>query len=197
MEILFSDQNIAICVKPVGLDSEHAVPEALRAQLGGEIFTLHRLDLNVGGVMIYARTKAAAASFSKLIQEGRLIKEYVALVHGNVPEQGNWEDFLFKDSRKNKVYAVKRMRAGVKKARLEFVRLSTSDPALVRVRLHTGRSHQIRVQFASRGFPLVGDGKYGARDSAAAPLLYSCCISFPYHGETVSFSHMPDWATTQ
>lgn len=196
MELLFTDCDIVVCVKPVGLDAEHEVPQALKTQLGGEIFTLHRLDKNVGGVMVYARTKQAAAQLSKQIQNGEMIKEYVARVHGTVPEQGDWEDLLFKDSRKNKVYVVKRQRAGVKTARLEFVRLTDSDPSLVRIRLHTGRSHQIRVQFSSRGFPLVGDKKYGARDSAPAPMLYSCCISFPYQCTDVSFCHMPDWATT-
>ena len=89
-----------------------------------------------------------------------MVKEYVAKVHGTPPEQGDWEDLLWKDSRKNKVFVVKRMRGGVKAARLEFQRLRTEeDTSLVRIRLHTGRSHQIRVQFASRGFPLVGDHK--------------------------------------
>ena len=194
MEILFSDKDIVVCVKPVGLDSEHEFPQALQEQLGGEIFPLHRLDKNVGGVMVYARTKSAAGQLSRLIQENKMVKEYVALVHGQVPQQGDWEDLLFKDSRKNKVFVVKRQRAGVKAARLEFTRLSDSDPALVRIRLHTGRSHQIRVQFSSRGFPLVGDHKYGARDDANAPSLYSCCITFPYKSETRQFSHFPQWA---
>jgi len=194
MEILFSDQHIAVCIKPLGLDSEHQVRSLLRQQLGGEVFPLHRLDKNVGGVMVYARTKQAAADFSRLIQDGALVKEYVALVHGMPPESGDWEDLLFKDSRKNKVFVVKRQRAGVKKARLEFTRLSQGDTSLVRVRLHTGRTHQIRVQFASRGYPLVGDHKYGARDNQDAPMLYSCCVTFPYKGETKRFESLPDWA---
>lgn len=193
MEILFSDPTIVVCVKPVGVDSEHEMPALLKEQLGGEIFALHRLDKNVGGVMVYARKKQAAAAFSRLIQESRMVKEYVALVHGAVPEKGDWEDLLFKDSRKNKVFVVKRQRTGVKAARLEFVRLQDSDPALVRIRLHTGRSHQIRVQFSSRGYPLVGDHKYGAKDEHSAPMLYSCCITFPYNGEEKSFSHFPEW----
>jgi 23S rRNA pseudouridine1911/1915/1917 synthase len=170
------------------------VPEELSKLLGGEIFPLHRLDKAVGGVMIYARTKAAAAAFSRLIQEDKLVKEYVALVHGAVPENGDWQDLLFKDSRKNKVFVVNRQRNGVKDARLEFVRLREGDPTLVRVRLHTGRTHQIRVQFSSRGFPLVGDRKYGAKDEYTAPMLYSCCLTFPYHGDTVTYCHFPDWA---
>ncbi len=193
-DILYCDSALAVCIKPVGMDSEHEVPQALVCQLGGDCFPVHRLDKNVGGVMVYARSKAAAAQLSRHIQAGSMIKEYVALVHGVVPEQGNWEDLLFKDSRKNKVFVVNRQRNGVKAARLEFVRLSVTDStSLVRIRLHTGRSHQIRVQFASRGFPLVGDHKYGARDGQPAPMLYSCCITFPYQGEEKQFSHFPDW----
>ena len=174
MDILYSDLNIVACIKPVGLDAEHDVPQELASALGGEIFPVHRLDKNVGGVMVYARNKAAAAELSKTIQNNQMVKEYVAKVHGTPPDQGDWEDLLFKDSRKNKVFVVKRQRTGVKYARLEFTRVSD---ALVRIRLHTGRSHQIRVQFSSRGYPLIGDHKYGAKDAEKAPMLYSCCIT--------------------
>ena len=191
MEILYTDKSLIVCVKPVGMDSEKEVPETLKQLLGGEIFPIHRLDQNVGGVMVYARTKPAAAALSKLVQDGALVKEYVAMVHGTPPESGDWTDFLFKDSTKNKVFVVKKERKGVKKARLEFVTLA---PSLVRIRLHTGRSHQIRVQFSSRGFPLVGDHKYGSRDEAMAPMLFSCCISFPWHGTQMKFEQLPDWA---
>ncbi|MBQ8237054.1 MAG: RNA pseudouridine synthase [Oscillospiraceae bacterium] len=185
---------MVVCVKPVGLDSETEVPAALTAQLGGTLFPIHRLDKNVGGVMVYARTKQAAAVLSKAVQEGAMVKEYVAIVHGTPPESGDWEDFLFKDSRKNKVFAVKKERKGVKYARLEFKRLTAGETSLVRIRLHTGRSHQIRVQFASRGFPLVGDHKYGARDENTAPLLFSCRITFPWKGQARSYEKLPDWA---
>ena len=193
MEILYSDKNIIVCIKPVGLDSEKQVPENLKAELGGEIFTLHRLDLNVGGVMVYARNKRTASELSRAIQDGFMIKEYLATVHGTPPESGDWEDLLFKDSRKNKVFVVKRMRKGVKKARLEFVRLADGENSLVKIRLHTGRSHQIRVQFASRGFPLVGDHKYGSRDEKISPMLYSHKITFPYQGKDISFESTPEW----
>ena len=194
MDILYSDRDIAVCIKPVGLDSEHQVPEALMAALGGQIFPIHRLDMNVGGVMVYARTKQAAAQLSRAVQEGTMVKEYVAQVHGTPPETGDWQDLLFKDSTKNKVFVVKKERKGVKKARLEFQRLSEGERSLVRIRLHTGRSHQIRVQFASRGFPLVGDRKYGGRDEATAPMLFSCCLTFPHKGKTLRFEQLPDWA---
>lgn len=194
MDILFSDEQIALCVKPVGLDSEHDVPAALAETLGGAFFPVHRLDRNVGGLMVYARTKAAAAALSKAVQEGTMVKEYVALVHGTPPENGDWTDLLFKDSSKNKVFVVKKERKGVKKARLSYTRLTDADPSLVRIRLHTGRSHQIRVQFASRGFPLVGDRKYGGKDDCTAPMLFSCRLTFPLRGETKSFEYLPEWA---
>ena len=124
-----------------------------------------------------------------------MIKEYVAMVHGTPPEEGDWEDLLFKDSRKNKVFVVKKQRAGVKSARLEFRRITKGNESLVHIRLHTGRSHQIRVQFASRGYPLVGDHKYGSRDEKKEPMLFSCRISFPYCGETRIFEKFPEWAT--
>lgn len=193
MEILFSDRDLVICVKPVGLDSEHELPAALKETLGGEIFPIHRLDQNVGGVMVFARNKSAAASLSKAVQEGAMVKEYVAMVHGDPGAEGDWSDLLWKDSTKNKVFVVKRERRGVKKARLEFRRLSQGECSLVRVRLHTGRSHQIRVQFASRGFPLVGDRKYGARDDNSAPMLFSCCLTFPWKGKTLRYELLPDW----
>ena len=194
MDILYSDKHIAVLIKPVGLDSEAEVPAALKEQLGGEVFPIHRLDKNVGGVMVYARTKQAAAALSKAVQEGTMVKEYVAMDHGTPPETGDWTDLLFKDSSKNKVFVVKKERNGVKKARLEFKTLSAGEDSLVRIRLYTGRSHQIRVQFSSRGFPLVGDHKYGSRDEKTAPMLFSCCITFPWKGEEKRFEALPDWA---
>lgn len=190
MTILYSDKNIIVCIKPVGVDSEKELPQLLE----GTVFPVHRLDKNVGGVMVYARTRQAAAALSKAIQEGTMVKEYVAIVHGAPPEQGDWTDLLWKDSTKNKVFVVNRQRKGVKSARLEFRRLTEGDSSLVRIRLHTGRSHQIRVQFASRGFPLVGDHKYGSRDQATAPMLFSCRLCFPYGGQLRKFEALPPWA---
>ena len=194
MEILYQDKELAVIVKPTGMESQAQVPQALSGQLGGTFYPVHRLDLNVGGVMVYARSKTAAAALSKAIQDGAMIKEYVAMVHGAPPESGDWEDLLFKDSAKNKVFVVKRMRGGVKKARLEYKRLTAGETSLVHIRLHTGRSHQIRVQFASRKYPLVGDHKYGSRDGANAPMLFSCRITFPWKGEEKRFEAYPPWA---
>lgn len=197
MELLEVNSDYAVCIKPVGLDSEQQVPALLRERLGGEIFTLHRLDKNVGGVMVYARNKKAAADLSKAIAQGEMVKEYVALVHGTPPSEGDWEDLLFKDSRKNKVFVVKRQRAGVKAARLTYRCIRAGEKSLVRIRLYTGRSHQIRVQFSSRGYPLVGDHKYGSRDAATEPMLFSCGITFPYKGQIRRFEALPEWGSTE
>ncbi len=193
MELLYSDKNIFVIIKPVGLDSEKDVPAKLREDFGGEVFTLHRLDKNVGGVMVYARNKATAAALSKAIQNGEMVKVYLAMVHGTPEEEGVFEDFLFKDSKKNKVFVVKRQRKGVKKAKLEYTLLKGGEESLVKIRLHTGRSHQIRVQFSSRGFPLVGDHKYGSKSEVKEPLLFSHQITFPYKGENLTFSATPNF----
>ena len=197
MEILFENRDIVACVKPVGLDSEQEVPNALKEQLGGEIFPLHRLDKNVAGVMVYARNKKAAADLSATIAKGEMVKEYVALVHGTPPAEGDWEDLLFKDSRKNKVFVVKRQRAGVKAARLTYRLIKAGEESLVHIRLYTGRSRQIRVQFSSRGFPLGGDHKYGSRDDRKEPMLFSRRISFPYKGQSFVFEAKPEWSVEE
>jgi len=199
MQILYQDENIIVCIKPIGIDSENRLPELLSNELGSEVYTLHRLDLNVGGIMIYAKNKKTAAEISAIIQSGNMIKEYVACVHGYPPESDHWEDILFKDSHKNKVFVINNLRRGAKKASLEFKRTQAdkeTDTSLVRIRLHTGRSHQIRVQFASRGFPLVGDGKYGARDKHKNPMLFSCMLSFKYKDKICRYEALPEWYIT-
>ncbi len=198
MERIATEQDYVVCVKPVGISSEDgpdSMPALLRQELGGEIFPVHRLDLNVGGVMVYARTKSAAAKLSQAVQEGVVVKEYLAVTHG-VPElsEGIYEDLLWKDSRKNKVFVVKRSRKGVKEARLAYRCMETNnDSTLVHIRLYTGRSHQIRVQFASRHTPLVGDHKYGSHDEATCPALWSTRLTFPHPKtkEPLTFSCLP------
>lgn len=194
MEIVYADKALAVCVKEAGLDSEHDVPKALEESLGGSFYPVHRLDRNVGGVMVYARSPKAAAALSQCIREGTMVKEYLALTHGTPERENTWEDLLFKDSRKNKVFVVNKQRAGVKAAKLSYRVLRPGEQSLVQVRLYTGRSHQIRVQFSSRGYPLVGDHKYGSRAQEKEPMLFSCRLRFPWNGKTMTFSAVPAWA---
>ena len=194
MDILHQNEDFVVCIKPVGVDSQQGMCMLLREQLGGQWYPLHRLDQNVGGVMIYAGHKKAAADLSGVISRQEMVKEYVARVKGMPPQKATWEDYLFKDSQKNKVFVVKKPRKGVKDAKLSYIRLEEGENSLVQIRLFTGRSHQIRVQFASRGFPLLGDGKYGAKDNLKAPMLFSARLTFPYKGETLQFSALPPWA---
>jgi len=170
MKILYEDANVVACVKPVGMSSEDDFPKELSTQLNSDIYPLHRLDTPVGGVMVYAKTKSAAAKYSKKIAENTdFTKTYVTVCEGVFEEQsGTMEDLLFKDSRKNKSFVVKKERKGVKKALLTYMVLGTAQYgdkvcSLVSITLKTGRSHQIRVQFASRKHPLLGDGKYGSK----------------------------------
>ena len=167
IEVLIETSDWAVCLKPVGVESEKEMPELLSAMLGGKFFPVHRLDLNVGGLTVYARNGEAAARLSELIRTGSFRKAYMALVHGNPPASGRMEDLLWKDARAKKVYVVQRMRRGVKKAALSYETLWTDtkkDRSLVLVRLETGRTHQIRLQCSSRGFPLLGDELYGSTE---------------------------------
>lgn len=168
IEIVFEDKNIVACVKPSGISSESDLPEILKKQLSSEIYTLHRLDVPVGGVMVYAKNKMAAAKFCRKISEKTdFTKTYLVLCEGIFEEtEGEMCDLLFKDSRKNKSFVVNRERKGVKKAKLFYKVIESGvaeekEYSLVEVKLETGRSHQIRVQFAHRKHPLFGDGKYG------------------------------------
>ena len=195
--ILEEHPDWVVCIKPAGIDSEHEMPDLLKERLGSLPYPVHRLDRNVSGIMVYARSSGAAAGFSRLAMSGQLCKEYVLLCHGSLPEQeGRMEDLLWKDSRKNKVFVVDRMRAGVRSAALSYRVISAVEPdkTLVRVQLETGRSHQIRVQFASRRCPLWGDHRYGARDDEKDPLLFSCGLSFPWQDKIRRFSFLPAWA---
>lgn len=203
MKILFEDESIIVCIKERGLLSQSdsggadSMISLLSAHCCSEVYPLHRLDKEVGGVMVYAKNKKSAAALSRDIAEHKFVKEYIALVHGK-PESdsGEMRDLLFKDSRKNKSFVVKRQRKGVKEALLDYSLLETDgDFSAVLVRLHTGRTHQIRVQFASRKMPLAGDKKYGAKDESKNICLWSYRITFnhPVTGEKLSFSEPPDF----
>lgn len=195
--ILTHDRDLTVCVKPRGVSSETEMPRLLAEQLGvTRVWCVHRLDTAVGGVMVYALTAKAAAKLSAQIAAGQLQKEYLAVAAGRPAEDaGILRDLLFHDRGKNKTFPVKRMRAGVKDAELEYRVLESRDGlSLLRIRLHTGRSHQIRVQFSSRGMPLAGDVKYGSRYRDCPLALFSCtlCFAHPFSGEVLSFSALPE-----
>lgn len=196
IKILHEDKNIIVCIKPVGLLSEEGgLPDVLAQQCSAEkVYCVHRLDRAVGGVMVYAKNAPTAAALTAHMGKGSFRKEYLALVQGCPAEpEGTYTDLLFKDSRKNKSFVVQRMRKGVKQASLSYRVLARGEGlSLVRVCLHTGRSHQIRVQFASRKMPLAGDVKYGSSIKDSNICLWSESLSFPgADGKRMSFSALP------
>lgn len=210
VEILQEDNQILVCIKPVGVLSqpdpsgEEDMITLLNEHVNikqekSNINPIHRLDRNVGGVMVFAKKPYAAAQLSKAIQERTFHKEYYTVVHGcPVEKQGVYKDLLFKDSSKNKSFVVSRPRKGVKEASLEYQVIDTKESpigiiSLIKIRLHTGRTHQIRVQFSSRKMPLVGDGKYGSKDNGCEIALWSYKLEFlhPTKKEKVEFSQIP------
>ena len=200
VEILYRDSDIVVCVKPAGIVSQDAgegsMPQLLREQLQCEyVAVVHRLDREVGGVMVYALSKRAAAALSTAVQNHAVEKRYRAVLCGTeLPDSGVLEDLLFHDRQKNKTYLVQRQRKGVKDAKLSYrVLQRTGERTLVEVLLHTGRTHQIRVQFAGRKLPLAGDGKYGGKQTGKQLGLWSCGLRFahPVTGEPMDFASMP------
>lgn len=199
IDILYQDQDLAVCLKPPGVLSQDgpgdALPSLLRSQLGCGIFPVHRLDRDAGGVMVCAKTSRAAGALSAAMGRGDFQKKYLCIVRGRPEaEEGVCQDLLLHDKTRNKSFVVQRMRGGVKEARLEYKLLAEKDGlSLLLVRLHTGRTHQIRVQFSSRGLPLLGDGKYGGGGGQMA--LWSCFLSFPHpNGKMMRFQAPPEGA---
>lgn len=198
IEILFENNDFVACIKPVGISSQNDkkqdMVKLLAQQLNSPVFPVHRLDTAVGGTMVFAKNQKTAANLSKQIQNGTFRKKYLAVVSGR-PEADSaiLEDLLFKDSSKNKSYVVKRERKGVKKAKLEYELVSYAENmSLLKILLHTGRSHQIRVQFASRKLPLIGDGKYGSKDNRCNVALWSSEIAFKWECDEIVFTSVPD-----
>lgn len=206
IDILYEDEDILVVNKPRGILSEDApgdkssVPTLLasHAQKDFPLVPVTRLDRGVGGVMLLAKNKKSAAFLSAEVSNyQKCHKEYSAIVRGGFEEkEGELSDLLFKDSAKNKSFVVSKMRRGVKQASLSYEVLSTvctekGEISLVSVRLHTGRTHQIRVQFSSRGHSLLGDGKYGG-DSAYPLSLHAhkLCFTHP-SGKRMCFVSEP------
>lgn len=197
--ILFQDRHMVVCVKPVGVISQEAgegsLPQLLRKQLGlKELSVIHRLDREVGGVMVFAASQKAAAALSRSVQERTLEKRYLAVVEGTAPSEGMLEDLLFHDRQRNKTYVVDRLRKGVKDACLEYrLRQEHDGHSLVEVLLHTGRTHQIRVQFASRKLPLTGDRRYGGSGDRLGLWSWKLTLQHPVTGERMTFCQLPPW----
>lgn len=202
MKILFEDKDVVVCIKERGVlsqegkEGERTMPLLLSEQLESEIYPVHRLDKEVGGVMVYAKNKKSAANLSSQVSDRTMEKQYLAVIEG-LPEEkeGKLEDLLFFDKSKNKSFTVKKERRGVKKALLSYKVISEKEGlSLVRVTLHTGRTHQIRVQFASRKMPLVGDRRYGSKKESRIIALWSCYISFihPVTKERMTFEEIPE-----
>ena len=216
--ILYEDTALVVLDKPAGLSSEDGVPAALRKlwdRPDAYVGVIHRLDTGVSGLMVYARTPGAAAALTKQVTESQqayaildgraeagpgapaqpcFLKTYRAVIAGGpdeqLPPEGILRDYLFKDSRKGRVFPVSRPRKGVREAVLEYRILATAgESSLAEITLHTGRTHQIRVQFASRRHPLYGDGKYGSRQKGSIA-LQSCGLRFvhPDTGKPMAFS---------
>ena len=202
--ILYEDAHLLLVEKPMGVSSQDvdgdSVPNRL-AERGYPVQVVHRLDTPTGGVMAYARTDRAAAKIGVVIRDHeRFQKEYLAVVQGAPEEaEGYYTDLLYYDVRMNKSYVVNRRRKGVREAKLAYSVLEsvTTDDgtfSLIRVRLHTGRTHQIRVQFASRKMPHYGDSRYGGVKGACLGLWsHRLTLHHPLMGKTITATSSPNW----
>lgn len=201
MELIYQDKDIIICVKPAGIlstDEPGGVPDLVRQELGdpgANVRTVHRLDRTVSGLMVLARRSKAASELSRQIREGEFQKEYVAVVHGNLPEdRAELRDLLLRNKQERKTYIVQEPGKDVQEAVLDYRVINRSnDLTRVRIQLHTGRTHQIRVQFSGRGFPLVGDRKYSTIEDDCEIALWSYRLAFkhPYSGRPMEFILKP------
>ena len=201
MELMYVDKDIVVCIKParvLSTDEPGGLPDLVREALGdpnADIRTVHRLDRVVSGVMVLARNAKAASELSRQIREDAFEKEYLAVVHGRPEaEFGTFRDLLGRDKARKMTYVADTPGKGIQEAILDYaVVYKNSDFSRVKVTLRTGRTHQIRVQFASRGLPLVGERKYDTREDPCEIALWSHRIGFihPATGEKMAFSHMP------
>lgn len=193
MNIIYMDDDIVVCVKParvLSTDEPGGLPELLREAVGTKDFrTVHRLDRVVSGLMVLARNAAAASELSRQVREDGFEKEYLAVVHGT-PQGGTLRDLLVRDKARRMTLVAPEPGKGVQEAVLRFQVLNAErDMSRVRIQLVTGRTHQIRVQFSSRGWPLVGERKYAEQDDPCEIALWSCRLAFyhPANGKRLEF----------
>ena len=201
MEIVYQDSDILVCLKPAGVkstDEPGGVPSLAREALGdprADVRTVHRLDQVVSGLMVLARNAAAASELSRQIRDQEFQKEYLAVVHGHTPDAaGTLTDLLLRNKPERKTYVVHHLEKGVQEAVLDYERLAEKENLTkVRIVLRTGRTHQIRCQFSSRGLPLVGDRKYSLLEDGCPIALWSARLSFrhPGTGEKMDIAHEP------
>ena len=201
MELVYVDEDVLVCLKParvLSTDEPGGVPDLAREALGNpkaDVRTVHRLDRVVAGLMVLARNAKAASELSRQIRDNEFEKEYQAVVHGGpVEEQGTLTDLLGRDKARKMTFVAPEPAKGVQEAVLDYRVLNrTGDMTKVQIRLHTGRTHQIRVQFASRGWPLVGERKYSELNDPCEIALWSCRLAFthPKTGERMEFTHQP------
>lgn len=201
MELLYLDRDIVVCIKParvLSTDEPGGLPELIRQELGdpkADIRTVHRLDRVVSGVMVLARNAKSASELSRQIREDIFEKEYLAVVHGvpDVPSD-TLVDLLYRDKARRMTMVAREAAKGVQEAVLDYQLLNHTDSmSKVRIQLKTGRTHQIRVQFSSRGMPLVGERKYCTLEDPCEIALWSHSIGFhhPVTGEWMTFSQEP------
>ena len=201
MELIYIDKDIIVCIKPpriLSTDELGGLPELIREALGdpkADVRTVHRLDRVVSGLMVLARSTSAASELSRQIREGVFEKEYLAVLHG-VPQvqSATLRDLLLRNKPERKTYVVTQPGKGVQEAILDYEVLSKNeDLSKVRIHLQTGRTHQIRAQFSSRGFPLVGDRKYSLNEDLCEIALWSHKLGFhhPTTGKWMTFLHEP------
>ena len=198
MDIRYVDDHIVVCIKPenvLSTDEPGGLPELLRAELGGEIRTVHRLDRMVSGLMVLARSKGAAAELTKQIMDKRFRKAYLAAVHGQMEQrEGSYRDLMYRDKRECKSYVTETPGKGVQEALLDYKSLALrEDRSLVRIVLQTGRTHQIRCQFAHHGHSLFGERKYDPHGDVCPLALFSAELGFmhPVTGEAMHFEAAP------
>ena len=204
MDIIYQDSDILVCVKPprvLSTDEPGGLPDLIREALGepkADIRTVHRLDRVVSGLMVLARNAQSASELSRQIREGSFEKEYLAVVHGEPPERaGELRDLLGRDKARRMTYVAQEPGKGIQEAALSYWVLNSGDGlSRVCIRLHTGRTHQIRVQFASRGLPLVGERKYAVLEDPCEIALWSAHLGFthPATGEQMIFDREPPMA---